>query len=129
MFLCNRKEAQLGSDEEKRKEEEEKEEEEEKGKLEKQNGKQKKEEHSKSKKEGEEDESSQEATPLCPQDSKVTLDKIVTRFLRDQHRHCANPVELLPPFSLHYTHHCPVPSKRLETLLFLEISIQLSFFE
>jgi HIV-1 Vpr-binding protein len=39
----------------------------------------------------------------------VTLDGIVTQFLRDQHRRCAHPVAAVPPFSLFDEHRCLEP--------------------
>eukprot|EP00698_Gefionella_okellyi_P025314 TRINITY_DN9235_c0_g1_i1.p1 TRINITY_DN9235_c0_g1~~TRINITY_DN9235_c0_g1_i1.p1 ORF type:complete len:1487 (-),score=388.25 TRINITY_DN9235_c0_g1_i1:126-4586(-) len=37
----------------------------------------------------------------------VTLNTIVTQYLKEQHRHCANPISLLPPLSLFEQHTCP----------------------
>ncbi|XP_074658215.1 DDB1- and CUL4-associated factor 1-like [Tubulanus polymorphus] len=42
----------------------------------------------------------------------VSLDKIVTEYLRKQHALCANPVVTCPPFSLLQPHQCPVPKHR-----------------
>eukprot|EP00008_Paramoeba_atlantica_P013910 CAMPEP_0201475460 /NCGR_PEP_ID=MMETSP0151_2-20130828/887_1 /ASSEMBLY_ACC=CAM_ASM_000257 /TAXON_ID=200890 /ORGANISM="Paramoeba atlantica, Strain 621/1 / CCAP 1560/9" /LENGTH=663 /DNA_ID=CAMNT_0047855561 /DNA_START=113 /DNA_END=2102 /DNA_ORIENTATION=+ len=39
----------------------------------------------------------------------VTLDHIVKRFLKNQHRLCPEPIEVVPPFSLMKRHQCPVP--------------------
>lgn len=39
----------------------------------------------------------------------VTLDAIVTEYLRKQHALCRNPVAACPPFSLLYPHQCPEP--------------------
>ncbi|XP_032243093.2 DDB1- and CUL4-associated factor 1 [Nematostella vectensis] len=41
-----------------------------------------------------------------------TLDDIVTRFLRDQHAQCSNPMSACPPFSLLRPHKCPDPEFR-----------------
>ena len=46
---------------------------------------------------------------LMPQPPKVTLDSIVTDYLRKQHAICRNPVVVCPPFSLFDPHRCPEP--------------------
>ena len=46
---------------------------------------------------------------LMPQPPKVTLDTIVTDYLRKQHAICRNPVVVCPPFSLFDQHRCPEP--------------------
>lgn len=44
--------------------------------------------------------------------SPPTLDMIVTRYLREQHAQCNNPVSAGPPFSLLRPHKCPEPKYR-----------------
>jgi len=44
--------------------------------------------------------------------SPPTLDLIVTRYLREQHAQCNNPVSAGPPFSLLRPHKCPEPKYR-----------------
>jgi len=44
--------------------------------------------------------------------SPPTLDLIVTRYLREQHAQCNNPVSAGPPFSLLRPHRCPEPKYR-----------------
>lgn len=46
--------------------------------------------------------------------SPPTLDLIVTRYLRDQHAQCNNPVSAGPPFSLLRPHKCPEPKYRYD---------------
>ncbi|XP_047124036.1 DDB1- and CUL4-associated factor 1 isoform X2 [Hydra vulgaris] len=41
--------------------------------------------------------------------NQLTLDSIVTGYLREQHAQCANPIATCPPFSLLRSHHCPEP--------------------
>lgn len=41
----------------------------------------------------------------------ATLDEIVTQYLRGQHAACANPIAVLPPFSLVQPHQCPTPMR------------------
>nr|WRQ97961.1 slime protein [Eoperipatus sp.] len=47
-----------------------------------------------------------------PQLPTVSLDAIITEYLRKQHEHCKNPVVPCPPFSLFVSHHCPDPMFR-----------------
>lgn len=42
----------------------------------------------------------------------VTLDSIVTEYLRKQHALCKNPVVTCPPFDLFVPHQCPEPQYR-----------------
>ena len=42
----------------------------------------------------------------------VTLDSIVTEYLRKQHALCKNPIVTCPPFDLFKPHRCPEPSNR-----------------
>ncbi|XP_062610768.1 DDB1- and CUL4-associated factor 1-like [Saccostrea cucullata] len=42
----------------------------------------------------------------------MTLDKIVTEYLRKQHALCRNPVTTCPPMSLFQPHRCPEPRGR-----------------
>lgn len=44
-----------------------------------------------------------------PNISKVTLDGIVTEYLRKQHSQCKLPVYTCPPFDLFKPHNCPEP--------------------
>ncbi|CAN9512112.1 unnamed protein product [Ophioblennius macclurei] len=41
-----------------------------------------------------------------------TLDSIITKYLREQHSRCHNPVTTCPPFSLFSPHRCPEPRQR-----------------
>lgn len=45
-------------------------------------------------------------------DYDMTLDKIVTEYLRKQHALCRNPVTTCPPMSLFKPHRCPEPRGR-----------------
>lgn len=49
--------------------------------------------------------------PLKPK--TITLDSILTDYLRLQHSQCKNPVETCPPFELLAPHRCPEPTNRL----------------
>eukprot|EP01080_Neovahlkampfia_damariscottae_P012883 gene12883-7304_t len=40
-------------------------------------------------------------------DENVNLDKIIIEYLRNQHKECENPIEILPEFSLTSNHKCP----------------------
>ncbi|CAH1785027.1 unnamed protein product [Owenia fusiformis] len=46
------------------------------------------------------------------QSYSISLDKIVTSYLRRQHMMCSNPVGTCPPFSLLEPHRCPEPKRR-----------------
>ena len=46
---------------------------------------------------------------LPPVIGSTTLDQIVVQYLRRQHEQCANPICVLPPFSLTLPHRCPEP--------------------
>ena len=46
------------------------------------------------------------------QENSMSLDKIITEYLRKQHAVCNNPVVTCPPFSLLEPHRCPVPKHR-----------------
>lgn len=57
-----------------------------------------------------------EATSVSPSSK---LDEIITHFLREQHRQCANPVTTVPPFKLlgkGSRHRCPDPPATLSNL-------------
>jgi len=47
--------------------------------------------------------------PPLPESSK--MERIVTNFLRHQHRECEEPISVLPPLSLLSTHKCPIPQR------------------
>lgn len=52
--------------------------------------------------------------------SASQLDAIITHYLREQHRQCANPVATIPPFKLlgkDAVHHCPDPPATSTTSL------------
>ncbi|XP_067026012.1 DDB1- and CUL4-associated factor 1-like isoform X1 [Acropora muricata] len=53
-----------------------------------------------------------EASRATRPPSPPTLDLIVTRYLREQHAQCNNPVSAGPPFSLLRPHKCPEPKYR-----------------
>ena len=42
----------------------------------------------------------------------VTLESIVTEYLRNQHSKCSNPIVTCPPFDILTPHKCPEPTKR-----------------
>lgn len=44
--------------------------------------------------------------------SSITLDSIITEYLRKQHALCKNPVVTCPPFDLFLPHQCPEPQYR-----------------
>lgn len=44
--------------------------------------------------------------------NQVSLDNIVTEYLRKQHSQCTHPVHTCPPFDLFQPHRCPAPSNR-----------------
>lgn len=46
-------------------------------------------------------------------ETTISLDKIVTEYLRKQHAACENPVATCPPFSLLTPHRCPNPKRRI----------------
>lgn len=47
----------------------------------------------------------------------ITLDSILTEYLRHQHSLCKNPVATCPPFQLLEPHRCPEPTNRLSAPL------------
>lgn len=47
--------------------------------------------------------------PIEEFQSSVTLDTIVTEYLRKQHSKCKNPMLTCPPFDLYSIHRCPEP--------------------
>lgn len=47
----------------------------------------------------------------------ITLDSILTEYLRHQHSLCKNPVATCPPFELLAPHRCPEPTNRLSAPL------------
>jgi len=47
----------------------------------------------------------------------VTLDSILTEYLRHQHSLCKNPVSTCPPFKLLAPHRCPEPTNKLSAPL------------
>jgi len=71
-----------------------------------------------------------------PPPSANSLDNIVTQFLKDQHRRWANPIAVLPPFSLFEEHHCPVPTGKQKApknlanrVLFKQFNLQVDMEE
>jgi len=61
--------------------------------------------------------STTETAPVAPPSK---LDEIITHYLREQHRQCANPVTTVPPFKLlgkGSLHRCPDPPMNLSSSL------------
>lgn len=56
--------------------------------------------------------------------STISLDSIVTEYLRKQHALCKNPVVTCPPFDLFKPHRCPEPLNRDSAPLNITTRIQ-----
>lgn len=56
--------------------------------------------------------------------SSISLDSIVTEYLRKQHALCKNPVVTCPPFDLFTPHRCPEPLNRDSAPLNITTRIQ-----
>jgi len=54
----------------------------------------------------------------------ITLDSIVTEYLRKQHALCKNPVVTCPPFDLFVPHRCPEPLNRHSAPLNMTVRLQ-----
>ncbi|XP_074598714.1 lisH and WD40 domain-containing protein mahjong isoform X2 [Brevipalpus obovatus] len=54
----------------------------------------------------------------------ITLDSIVTEYLRKQHALCKNPVVTCPPFDLFTPHRCPEPINRHNAPLNMALRVQ-----
>uniref|UniRef100_T1KIJ0 DDB1- and CUL4-associated factor 1 n=2 Tax=Tetranychus urticae TaxID=32264 RepID=T1KIJ0_TETUR len=54
----------------------------------------------------------------------ITLDSIVTEYLRKQHALCKNPVVTCPPFDLFVPHRCPEPLNRHTAPLNITLRVQ-----
>ncbi|RWS14691.1 protein VPRBP-like isoform X2 [Dinothrombium tinctorium] len=54
----------------------------------------------------------------------ITLDSIITEYLRKQHALCKNPVVTCPPFSLFVPHRCPEPLNRKAAPLNMAVRLQ-----
>ncbi|RWS31137.1 protein VPRBP-like isoform X3 [Leptotrombidium deliense] len=55
---------------------------------------------------------------------RITLDSIITEYLRKQHALCKNPVVTCPPFSLFVPHRCPEPLNRNAAPLNMAVRLQ-----